>query len=156
MPVNARDDRKRRHRFQPHMRLRKTAEFQRVFRFGERHVGRVLIVFRCRSNLPTPRIGLVVSRKVGDAVRRNRAKRLLRESFRLSQFQLPKMDFIVIPRRGFFDRTFEEIRRELVYLCTRPSRPPSEPERAARESRDRDVSEKRPATGPASQGHQGR
>ena len=51
------------------------------------------------NELPHPRIGLSVSRDCGNAVRRNRWKRLLREAFRLSRQRLPAdLDFVVIPR----------------------------------------------------------
>lgn len=45
-----------------------------------------------------PRLGLVVSRKVGNAVARNRWKRMLREAFRLTRDELANLDFVVIPR----------------------------------------------------------
>lgn len=58
-----------------------------------------LTVFARPNELPHPRLGLSVSRRVGIAVRRNRIKRLLREAFRLSQHDWPRgYDLIVVVR----------------------------------------------------------
>jgi ribonuclease P protein component len=87
------------HRFLPCHRLRSNAEFQRVYGRRQSASEGVLLVFGLQSDLPHPRLGLSVSRKVGPAVVRNRWKRLLREAFRLSLEQLPSgVDLVVVPR----------------------------------------------------------
>ncbi len=88
-------------RFLPAYRIRSRADFQRAY--GRRCTAsdNLLLVFGAPNDLSYPRIGLSVSRKLGNAVARNRWKRLLREAFRLNHRQLPAgIDLVVIPRQG--------------------------------------------------------
>jgi ribonuclease P protein component len=65
--------------------LRKAVEFRRVYAGGKRLDGRLMTAFALPNALEHHRLGITASRKaVGNAVERNRAKRLLRETFRLS------------------------------------------------------------------------
>ncbi len=89
------------HRFTRPMRLRRSSEFQSVFQARQSVADGTLIVYARKNSLDTSRLGLSVSRKIGNAVVRNRWKRLIRESFRQSRSQLPVgFDYVVIPRRG--------------------------------------------------------
>ena len=65
-------------------RLTSAAEFDRVFKRGARMGGRLFLVVYAPNRARQHRLGLAVSRRVGGAVARNRARRLLRESFRRS------------------------------------------------------------------------
>lgn len=106
-------------RFPREARLRRQADFDRVY--GERAYAAddVLVVNGVRNGLGHSRLGLSVSRKVGNAVVRSRWKRLIREAFRKQRAELPVgFDFIVRPKRGAVAR-YEAIRRSLPSLAKR-------------------------------------
>jgi ribonuclease P protein component len=89
-------------RFLPAYRLRKKAEYDQVFGRRCSASDAVLVVYARENGLPHPRLGMVVSRRLGNAVARNRWRRLLREAFRLNRPRLPPdVDLVIVPRPGF-------------------------------------------------------
>lgn len=104
------------------LRLRHDREFSRVYASKVYIADGVLVINACRSADPQTRLGLSVSKKVGNAVTRNRWKRLIREAFRLSQSHLPTgWDLVVRPKRGAIPQ-FQAITQSLRSLAERLDR----------------------------------
>ena len=96
-------------------RLLAAHQFRRVNKHGKTVAGKFLTIQVCVSRNSCLKLGLTVSRKFGDAVRRNRFKRLVREAFRLTQHLLPHHVHLNIrPTFPPAQASFEEIRRELI------------------------------------------
>lgn len=102
------------HGFSKAQRVRRKAEFQQVFDAGVRVPSRFFTLLVARHTGPAARLGIVASKKLGDSVRRNRAKRLIREVFRLNQPLKAGsgVDLVVIPRRELFDVPLTEIEKD--------------------------------------------
>ena len=109
-------------RYAKRYRIRRQRDFDRVRRRNVYAADQNLVVTACENTLPYPRLGVVVSRQVGNAVVRNRWKRLIREAFRLQKDRLPTgVDLVVRPRRGA-KPDFQNICASLVQLAQRTRR----------------------------------
>lgn len=84
------------------MRLKNRRSFAKVFAGRCRCSDSRITIFLARNELDTTRLGLAVGRVVGNSVRRNRLKRLLREAFRKLRLGVehPGYDLVCIPRPG--------------------------------------------------------
>ena len=107
-------------RFPSTMRLKKKTEFIRVFREGTVWKGRCLslhVLLRKTEDMLSqesgPRLGVVVTRKDGSAVERNRIKRKIREAFRKTAYRLPAVDLVIKPNATYKEVPEEEIVRSL-------------------------------------------
>jgi len=100
-------------RFGKRLRITRSEDFQLIQRTGRRRRSRHLVMVWLRSDRDHPRFGLAVSRKVGNAVIRNRVKRWLRESIRRQRHGLTSVDVVIIARSGAgvsgYARLFAEV-----------------------------------------------
>ncbi len=83
-------------------RLLTPGDYQQVFQRGQfKASSKTVLILAIANELSRPRLGLVIAKKnIRLAVQRNRVKRLIRESFRLRQQDMPCLDIVVLARRG--------------------------------------------------------
>ena len=102
-------------------RIRRRADFQQVYGQGVRIHGRYSTIFVLPNNRGVGRLGIAATKKLGDAVRRNRAKRLIREVFRRNKIA-PGLDIVVVPRRELFEASLTALEADYRNTLDRRSR----------------------------------
>ena len=94
--------------------LKKYGDFQRVYKKGRSYANKYLIMYIRKQDTAGNRIGISVSKKVGNSVVRNRAKRLMKESYRNIEGSLPEgYDFIIIARNTICGKKCAEVEKSL-------------------------------------------
>ena len=108
-------------RFGRAARIKQSRDFARTRQEGQRCVCGCLIAnWRALPVGSLPRLGVVVSRKVGGAVVRSRARRLLRESFRRHQHDLVQpVDLVLVARNSITGRGLGEVEKDFLTTLER-------------------------------------
>ncbi len=101
--------------------VRRRADFLRVYEQGERVRARLMTVMVLANDRPVSRLGIAATRKLGGAVVRNRAKRIVREVFRRAKVP-PGLDIVVIPRPEMLDAEYGVVEAEFGYVLRRAGR----------------------------------
>ena len=102
-------------------RIEQSGEFARIRQQGRRVVVGCLIAnWQRLPDGAKPKLGVVTSKKIGGAVQRNRARRLLRESFRQHQFELAQpVEIILIARNSIAGRALAEVEKDYLTALRR-------------------------------------
>ena len=108
----------------PAEHVRKRADFELIYKTGTKRSGRLMTMFTRPREEGVARLGIAATRKMGAAVARNRAKRVVRELFRHHKPATP-LDIVVVPRRELLEAPYDRIEAEfesLLQLSTRQPR----------------------------------
>lgn len=105
-------------RFTRHERIRSRTEYQQIYERGLKLHGRLFTLFRLPNSVDVGRLGIAATRKLGGAVARNKAKRLIREVFRRNK-PGPGIDIVVVPRRELLDASLTALEREFRHMLER-------------------------------------
>jgi ribonuclease P protein component len=97
--------------------LKKNEDFRKIYRTAKSYANKYLIMYVKRNDFDYNRIGISVSKKVGNSVVRHRTTRLIRESYRLSEDSiLGGLDIIVVAKAGAKGKEYCEIESALMHL----------------------------------------
>jgi ribonuclease P protein component len=97
--------------------LKKNIEFQNVYANGKSFANKYLVMYVLKNNLNKNRIGISVSKKVGNSVIRHRITRLIRESYRLQEDVFnSSLDIVVLARSTAREVGYKEIESALLHL----------------------------------------
>lgn len=97
--------------------IKKNKEFQNVYKFGKSYANKNLVVYVLNNDYFYNRLGISVSKKVGNSVIRHRVKRLIKESYRLNEneFKCGK-DIVVVARTAIKNNDFFEVESSLKHV----------------------------------------
>ena len=96
----------------------KNRDFQIVYKKGKSTANKYLVMYVLKNETEENRLGIQVSKKVGNSVVRHRVTRLIRESYRLNKEKFGSgYDIVVIGRANAKDKTYKEIESALLHLA---------------------------------------
>ena len=97
--------------------LKRNADFQNVYKNGKSYANRHLVLYVLDNQPGHNRLGISVSKKVGNSVVRHRVTRLIRESYRLSEEHFRcGYDIVVIARTSAKDKNYHDVESALIHL----------------------------------------
>ena len=100
--------------------LRKKDDFNAVYKAGKSVPDRYIVLFYKKNDLPYSRTAFLASKKVGNSVQRNRAKRLMRESYRLNEDKFSAgYDIIFIARNTINGRKLRDVEKSMMNAAAR-------------------------------------
>lgn len=97
--------------------LKKNSDFQNVYRNGKSYANRYLVMYILENRTNSNRIGISVSKKVGNSIVRHRVKRLVKEAYRLHESEFRNgLDIVIVVRKSANKISYWDIESALLHL----------------------------------------
>lgn len=98
--------------------LKKNEQFRFVYKYGKSYANKYFVMYVKENGLEKNRVGISVSKKVGNSVVRHRVKRLLKESYRLHESVFNSgLDIVIVARASAAGISYEETESALLHLA---------------------------------------
>ena len=98
--------------------IKENCRFKRLYYKGKSIVKKRIVIYYSKNNLSVNRLGITVSSKIGNAVTRNRIRRLIRESYRTVSDMKTGFDFVIVARTSAAFSSCEEIKKDIKNALT--------------------------------------
>lgn len=100
--------------------LKLNNDFRRLYKKGKNYAAGYVVVYALNNRRSFNRLGLTVSKKFGKAVKRNRARRVMRESYRALEDRIPVgYDFIIVARNRAEGKSLWQIKKDMEYALNK-------------------------------------
>lgn len=97
--------------------LKKNEDFKVVYKTGKSYANKYLVMYTAENRLNKNRLGISVSKKVGNSIVRHRITRLVRESYRLhEEMFICGLDIVIVARANAKGKSFKEIESAILHL----------------------------------------
>ena len=98
--------------------IKKNEDFKKIYQSGKSYANKYLVMYVKKNDTETGRLGISVSKKVGNSVVRHRIARLVRESYRLNENKFHSgWDIVVVARQGAKGKNYFEINSAMLHLA---------------------------------------